>query len=156
GFIHSGQNDPWEWGVPTGGPGHAASGTRVWATSLAGQPTNPVVASLVSPPLVLPRDSMPSLVFASWMTTGDCCYDFAQLSAKTIDETTWAQLDQFTGSSSDYEARSYSLAGFAGHTIQVRFEFQTDTYGTPAGWFLDDIGIRGLGHSVEFLPGSED
>ena len=61
----------WAWGKPTSGPGAAHSGTRVWATNLAGNYGTGENGDLISPVIDLPRyaGERPVLVWSQWLKT---------------------------------------------------------------------------------------
>ncbi|MBO1915125.1 hypothetical protein J4G37_61155, partial [Microvirga sp. 3-52] len=54
GWYSMGENDKWEWGAPTSGPGKAYSGENVYATNLSGNYVNGMNNILVMPPVDLP------------------------------------------------------------------------------------------------------
>lgn len=56
----------WQWGAPTSGPGAAASGTNVWATSLGGTYGDLQCAALLTPPMDLTSATSASLTFREW------------------------------------------------------------------------------------------
>lgn len=56
----------WEWGVPTSGPGAAASGSKVWATNLEGVYVARECMALMSPPIDLSAASSASVSFMQW------------------------------------------------------------------------------------------
>lgn len=67
--------DVWQWGVPTSGPGVAASGSNVWATNLSGPYAARDCAALLSPPIDLTSATSASVAFQQWrhmqqLTTG--------------------------------------------------------------------------------------
>ncbi len=56
----------WAWGTPTSGPGVAASGSKVWATNLAGAYNAYECGALLSPPIDLTGATSASFSFNQW------------------------------------------------------------------------------------------
>ena len=63
--LHLENENSWEWGIPTSGPGHAASGENVYATNLSGTYESNMNATLVMPPVDLPEGAS-YLQFKQW------------------------------------------------------------------------------------------
>lgn len=59
-------NSSWAHGTPTSGPGFAFSGTKVWATNLAGNYNNSECGGLLSPPIDLTGATSASVSFQQW------------------------------------------------------------------------------------------
>jgi hypothetical protein len=166
GFTHSGANDTWAWGVPTSGPGRAASGERVWATNLAGDYLNGEDSGLDSPEIELPAGSSPSLSFQHFYL-GECCCDFAWLQV-SVDGGPFVDLPGVVGNDGanhffcdatggTYQGVTASLAPLAGRTIRIRFRFTTDFSVTGPGWYIDDFAVSGIGPTgTTFLDPKDD
>ncbi|HVE90784.1 MAG TPA: hypothetical protein VNE62_00570 [Actinomycetota bacterium] len=60
------KNPSWAHGTPTSGPGVAFSGTKVWATNLAGNYNNSECSAIVSPPIDLTTATSASVSFMQW------------------------------------------------------------------------------------------
>ncbi|HEX9695617.1 MAG TPA: hypothetical protein VGB64_04815, partial [Actinomycetota bacterium] len=56
----------WAHGIPTSGPGVAASGVNVWATNLSGLHLASECSALLSPPITIPAGSTASVSFLEW------------------------------------------------------------------------------------------
>ena len=155
GFTHSGDNDAWEWGVPTSGPGAAHSGVRVWATALAGNYPDRTYAELISPAIRIAADTEPVLKLASWFNSESCC-DRGYVEIRPSDRQYWSALDVLSGFEGGYFQLSYDLAAYAGDEIHIRFRFTSDGSIERSGWYIDDFAIIGIGGRIEFLDPDED
>ncbi|MCZ6794801.1 MAG: IPT/TIG domain-containing protein, partial [Planctomycetota bacterium] len=166
GFLHSGSNDPWRWGVPRSGPAAAASGQRVWATNLTANYPDGVDSRLDSPEIDLPPGSSPRLSFQHYYL-GECCCDFA-----------WVQISLSGGAFKDlpgirgnvggnrfncnatnqtYQEVTADLSEFAGESVRIRFRFTTDGSVTGPGWYIDDFQVTGIrAPRLVFLEPHED
>jgi len=58
-------------------------------------------------------------------------------------------VDAYTGSS-DWEPATFNLTAYAGQTIQLRFDYGTDSGLEFPGWFIDDINVTKDGAEVFF------
>jgi len=77
-----------------------------------------------------------SLTFWIWYSIEDGWdYAFVEVSK---DGRGWDILDSFTGSS-DWIRRAYSLGGYSGGSIFIRFRYVTDDYIEYEGVYIDDI-----------------
>ena len=158
GFTHEGVNDSWQWGRPSSGPGGAHSGTKVWATNLAGNYPNSSSASLYSPRLPTASGTHPVLEFWDWFLS-EWNYDHGRVQISSDRGVTWDTLDEINLHIA-YVKRSYDLSAYAGREIQIRFWLISDGSVNYPGWYIDDFAIRGVGvtGSTEFLApdGDED
>lgn len=78
----------WQHGVPTSGPGAAASGTKVWATNLAGQYFASECQGLVSPAINLAGATTAGVSFREWHhmeSASTIAYDGGRLYVTTDD-----------------------------------------------------------------------
>ena len=157
GFTHSGVNDPWQWGVPSSGPGAAHSGTRVWATNLAGSYPSSCSASLETPEFVLPSGTHPVLEFWHWIHL-EYWYDRGRVQISSNGGESWATLGEFDAYLGAYFQVSYDLTTYAGQTVRIRFLLTSDVSVSYPGWYIDDVALRGIGKPIEFLSpeGDED
>ena len=155
GFTHSGVQDPWQWGVPTSGPGAAHSGTRVWATNLAGSYPSSCSASLEVPELLLPAGTHPVLEFWHWFQS-EYWYDRGRVQISSNGGASWATLGEFEAHLGGYFQVSYDLTAYAGQTIRIRFLLTTDVSVNYPGWYIDDVAFRGIGKTIEFLSPDGD
>lgn len=77
------------------------------------------------------------LTFWTWYDI-ETDWDFAFVDVSR-DQRFWEQLDAFTGSSSGWKNKQYSLDAYAGEAIYVRFRYTTDEYTQGQGFFVDEI-----------------
>lgn len=129
----------WQWGVPTGGIGRAASGSKVYATNLAGTYANNTNTVLEMPPIDLPSGNS-YLNFKHWyyVENGfDNCY--VQIST---DNTNWSNLAHYTGNlGNDYANVQIDLSAYAGQRVYIQFKMTSDSSVTNNGWFIDDVAL---------------
>ncbi|MBS4191984.1 S8 family serine peptidase [Bacillus sp. FJAT-49705] len=139
GWISYGTQNTWEWGVPTfaNGPGIAASGEKVYGTNLDGNYDNNANMSLMMPPIVLPEGNA-YLQFKDWYAILN--YDYGQVLVST-DKQNWQQLYSITRSSEKWIERRIDLSAYAGQRIYIAFNVTTDSTGTKAGWYIDDVAL---------------
>jgi hypothetical protein len=148
GWTRSGQG--WAWGTPAIGPGQAHSGTGCWGTSLSLPFGTSWNTDLTSPYLFVPND-VPVLTFwyCSNVGSSDVCRVQILEAGSTLDlvsysynygDLTWQTANNGSG---------YSLDAYAGKLIRVRFHFESYSYsyGSYAGFFLDDVRISSPGGS---------
>jgi hypothetical protein len=155
GLSHAGSNDSWEHGVPTSGPGSAYSGSRAWATNLAGDYPLSSDAALISPAYFLQEESQGVLEFQSWFWSRYSNHR-GSIQVSVNDGASWVTLDVLSGSEGDYTRLSYGLSEFAGHDLTVRFLFESTVFGTRPGWYIDDFVIQNIERSVRFIdPGGD-
>jgi hypothetical protein len=163
GFTHFNANggppyvDPWEWGTPSGpGPGGAASGTRVWGTTLAGNYPNFASGVLYSPPIALPAGSAPVLSFEHWFSSESCCdVGYAYLFGDV-----GLFLGEFRGPTpgGGYQEFTFDLSPWAGLTVFLQLEFYSSDVNVFPGWYIDDFEVTGIAPSAEVLflaPGGD-
>ncbi len=84
------------------------------------------------------------------ITTGDslsfwCWYDTEPLYDVVVvevssDNRNWTLLDKFSGLSSVWVRKAYSLNAYAGQYIYIRVRYLADSYVTEPGVYIDDIG----------------
>jgi len=156
GYTQSG--DLWEWGTPTNGPGAAHSGVNVWATDLDG---NYIYGTylLYSPTITVPTGDS-ELVFWHWYDT-EASWDGGNVKISNDSGVTWTILgfpysgtansynpaipDEpcFTGHGQGYwEKVSADISGYAGETVQFRWDFGADTSVFYPGWYVDDVVVQ--------------
>ncbi|MFZ5813775.1 MAG: S8 family serine peptidase [Bacillota bacterium] len=147
-WSHSGTNDPWQWGVPTHGPGSAASGMNLWGTNLADDYSEGTNASLVTPPIDLSGLSTVSLQFSHWYSL-ERNFDFGRVEITVNGGSSWTQLAQYTSPASGgapvgWESPIIDLSAYTGQTIQLRFRMTSDSSINYAGWYIDDVRVAGI------------
>ncbi|PAE31271.1 carboxypeptidase-like regulatory domain-containing protein, partial [Bacillus sp. 7884-1] len=151
GWISYGYNNSWEWGVPTGGPGNAASGEKVYGTKLNGNYDNYANMNLMLPPIVLPEGNA-YLQFKDWYrldnSSHDDHVDYGHVLVST-DEQNWQQLSRFTGNSENlWTERQIDLSAYAGQKIYIIFNVTADAIFTSSGWYIDDVALSNTSHTT--------
>lgn len=154
GFVKEG-SVLWEWGTPTSGPGAAFSGTKVWATILAGNYPNGANSNLVTPSFDLPAIGGAILEYQSWFSSEPCC-DFGRVEISTDGGGNWATLDTMNGFQGGYTLESHDLTAYAGRKAQVRFRFTSDSSVVNQGWYIDDFAVVNIQKTIQFLDPDED
>ncbi|RLC67166.1 MAG: hypothetical protein DRI52_11125, partial [Chloroflexi bacterium] len=129
----------WEWGVPTGGPGSAHSGSNVWATNLAGNYVTQTQYILASPEITLPCGSELFLSWWQWYAT-ESGWDFISVAVDDGSSTTTVY-GPVSGASGDWERQEVDISQFAGETVRLLFKLTSDEVIMDAGWYLDDVSI---------------
>ncbi|MEM2583877.1 MAG: choice-of-anchor J domain-containing protein, partial [Candidatus Thermoplasmatota archaeon] len=161
GFVGDGS---WQWGIPTSGPNASHSGTKLWATNLAGNYPNYANDRLTSPAIALPAGHNYYLAFWHWynIEAGYSIYDGGNVKIST-DGSTWQILGSylnpypyasaysgnagipgepcFSGASNGWVFTVMNLSAYAGQTIYLRWHFGSDSIVNYAGWYVDDIAI---------------
>ncbi len=156
----------WEWGAPTSGPGSGHSGTKVWATKLAGNYSNSSNSRLETDGIDLYSVSQATLTFWSWYSFEGTStfYDGGNVKASldggpfnlitpvdgydgTISTSNAAIPGEqgFTGPSTGnfWHQEVFDLTPYAGHKVQLRFHFGSDGSVTYPGWYIDDLTVVG-------------
>ena len=151
GYASGGTNSSWAWGSPTTGPGSAHSGTKAWATNLAGNYNNSEDSAVTSPAIDLTAYGGQWLVVSWWQwlqTEGG--NDQASLEV-TADGTAWTRVYGLASGNVDLAWAQKSLtlsASYASNRFQMRFRFASngcDFWGCHFVWpgfYVDDITLR--------------
>lgn len=136
----------WEWGVPTSGPGHAHSGSRVWATNLSGPYFKNEDGYLVSPDIDL-SDYAGRMVFLSWwqwLHIDDWGYDVATADVSNDGGASWATIDGPMWGWVDFAWTKHSFTldpSYAVSNFRLRFHLMTSVYGEFPGYYVDDVSV---------------
>jgi len=67
-------------------------------------------------------------------------YDFAYFQIST-NGTSWTTLDDYTGMQTSWEVQSFDLLDYLGETVFLRFKFDSDSWVTEDGIYIDDFKI---------------
>ncbi|MFE4349388.1 S8 family serine peptidase [Peribacillus butanolivorans] len=138
GWTSSGTNNNWEWGIPTSGPGSAASGQKVYATNLAGNYANSANMSLSMPPVDVPEGTS-YLQFKHWFEL-EKNYDFGHVFIST-NGTNWVQAARFNDKSNSWIDGEVNLSQYAGERIYIAFNVTSDGSVQKPGWYIDDVKL---------------
>ncbi len=143
GFSVSGGG--WEWGVPTSGPGAAHSGTKLWATVLAGDYATSADYRLMTPTLNFSYFDPPIyLSFWHWYDI-ETSWDNGYLDISTDGGSSWSTLATYTGHDMTWRNEAIDLSAYAGSTdVVIRWRLQSDGSVDYPGWYLDDVSLEGM------------
>lgn len=148
-WVTDGNNNIWEIGAPTSGPGVAHSGANVMATKLAGNYVDGTSARAMSPKVTVPlAGQSPILRYWQWFTFGSG--DFGQVQISTDDGATWQNLSaQIAGTGASWTRSGYSLSAYAGQDVRIGFLFSSSQLGgfnvAGPGWYIDEVVITTSG-----------
>ncbi len=148
GGFAAGGTTTWAWGTPASGPGNAHSGTKVWATNLAGNYNNSEDGYAVSPPIDLsglePGPGDPLLLeWWQWLQT-EANYDYASVEVRG-GGTDWTVVYGPVSGAIDpaWTQHVVDISAFAGAgDFQVRFHFTSDGSVVYPGWYVDDVSVH--------------
>ncbi|WP_432339501.1 S8 family serine peptidase [Bacillus tequilensis] len=138
GWITSGTNNNWEWGVPSSGPNKAASGEKVYGTNLAGNYSSSANMNLLMPPVKVPDSGNLFLQFKSWHNLEDD-FDYGYVFVLPEGEKNWEQAGVYNGKTSSWTDEEIDLTAYKGQNIQVMFNLQSDESIEKEGWYIDDV-----------------
>lgn len=138
GWFSYGNGNSWEWGIPTSGPGNAASGEKVYATKLDGNYANSANMSLQMPPVDLPEGNS-FLQFKQWHDL-ETRYDFGHVFVFT-DGKEWTQALRVNGTTTGWIDGEVDLSEYAGQRIYIAFNVTSDGSVPKQGWYLDDVKL---------------
>lgn len=149
GLSASGSNASWEWGSPTSGPGTAQSGTKCWATALAGNYANSEDGHITSPAIDLSaHPGNGPLIFTWWQfLESEISFDTASLEVSADGGTTWERVyGEVSGAVSPSWTRQFVLldASAATSAFRYRFRLRSDQTDTAAGFYVDTVRISSL------------
>ncbi|MCM1990482.1 S8 family serine peptidase [Oceanirhabdus seepicola] len=155
GWTSGGEENSWEWGVPTAGPESAFSGEKVWATNLSGDYENFSECWLESPEIDLTEVESADLAFKQWMIT-EAGYDTAYVEISTDNGQTWEKVLEQDGIKDSWDTVAIPLSKYTGNTVNIRFLLESDSLYTKKGWYVDDVTISSTTSSAITLETSSD
>ncbi len=142
----------WGLGEPVGGPGRAASGRSAWSTGFAKPAQDWQESRLISASYRL-TDGQPRLEFASWI---DTYYWLGSVTISTDGGASWAWIGGPRTSGADYNRIALDLPYYAGREVKFGFRITRAPYYPSAGWFVDDVVVRGVQPVIAFLDPAAD
>lgn len=152
GWTSFGEMNSWEWGVPTSGPGNAASGEKVYATNLDGTYDNRMNATLVLPPVELPEGNS-YLQFKHWYnfeeSSSGRAWDYGHVFVST-DQQEWTQLQMFQGDSDVWLDAEVNLSEYSGQRVYLAFHAFSDGSVLRDGWYIDDVALTDISQTGNF------
>ena len=156
----------WAWGTPTSGPMSAHTGSKLWATNLAGN--YPACNVTLDKAVTLSSGSV-SLTFWHWYDT-EASYDGGNVKISTDNGTTFTLITPvggYTGTANSanplglgspifsghgqkyWEKEEFDLSAYAGQSVIVRWHFGADSSVFYPGWYIDDVCFA---DPTAFLP----
>ena len=155
GWYSFGDQNSWDWGVPTSGPGNAASGDKVYATNLSGLYANRMNATLVAPPIDLPEGNS-FLQFKQWhnfeQSSSGRAWDYGHVFVST-DQQNWTQLLMVQGLSNGWISAEVDLSAYAGQRIYIGFNAFSDGSVQKDGWYIDDVALTDISQTGKVSKG---
>ena len=151
-FTTGGENNTWEWGVPTSGPEAGFYGEKVWATGLSGNYVGNSNCWIESPEIQLPEENC-FLAIGQWYELENR-YDKGYIQIAQQDGENWSEWadiapgDYLTGDGKAWADLEIPLdSSYAGKTVKVRFLLTSDSSVSKAGWYLDYVLIDASGEA---------
>ena len=138
GWTHGGNQDDWEWGVPTFGPSSAHSGSRVYGTDLDYYYNNNANCWLITQQIDLTSYPSATLEFYDWYRLENG-YDYVYLE---IYDGSWHTIHSFTGSQQSWTHHTFDISSYAGSIIQIRWRLYSDYSRRYYGYYLDDVWVN--------------
>ncbi|WP_157087645.1 S8 family serine peptidase [Oceanobacillus damuensis] len=139
-------NNSWNHGIPTSGPGEAYSGEYVYATNTDGAYTNNEDSTLMMPPIDLPEGES-YLQFSHWYNI-ERNWDYGHVYIST-DQNSWTQLLRITDVNNEWETVEIDLSEYAGDRVYIAFNLDTDGSVLRDGWYIDDVGLSDTSLEIE-------
>ena len=161
--------DAWEYGTPTSGPMAAHSGSKLWATILAGNYPNDMWCSLVTPAFTVP--TVPSgVAFSFWhWYSFENIFDGGNVKITTDGGTTYTLITPvggypgfmsgnpympgqaaYTGDGGGWKKATFDLSAYEGMLVQIMWETASDSSVTYPGWYIDDVQMIAPTAVVEY------
>nr|WP_281271826.1 S8 family serine peptidase [Oceanobacillus chungangensis] len=138
GWTIFGENSSWDRGIPTTGPGNAASGEYVYATNPVGNYNSNENSTLMMPPIDLP-DGNSYLQFNHWYNL-ERNWDYGHVFIST-DQENWTQLLRITDVNNGWQSAEIDLSEYAGQRVYIGFNLDTDGSVVRTGWYIDDVAL---------------
>ncbi|MEO0091942.1 MAG: C25 family cysteine peptidase [candidate division WOR-3 bacterium] len=165
----------WQWGIPTSGPNGSHSGTKLWATVLAGNYANNANWKLTSKEFIATKNN-PTLTFWHWrymekMSTfyPGRAYDGGNVKISIDSGNTWTLIRPidgydgvaytttagiagescYSGIDTFWTEEQFSLSVNIGQRFFLRWHFGSDGNLVYSGWYVDDISGTGFAPFVK-------
>lgn len=161
GWIASGTNSTWEWGMPAGtninSTYGSCGGNNAWVTNLTGDYNSNELSYVTSPCFDFSSVAVdPFIRFDHNYITESCC-DEGWVEVSTDGGNIWNKVgasgtginwyndagnDWWDGTSNGWRLAAYQLTGTAGQaSVRVRFVFSSDGSVTDEGFAFDNINV---------------
>jgi bacillopeptidase F (M6 metalloprotease family) len=142
GFVTGGNNNTWEWGEPTSGPGQAYSGNKLMATNLDGQYSNGSNTYMLMPPIdLLDHQEGAFLTFKHWYEFENSYDRGTVYIAAASTDYEFIPILEFTGPGHDWHTEFIDLSVYAGEQVHVLFNVTSDGSVARDGWYIDNIAL---------------
>jgi carboxypeptidase T len=140
-----------EW-VLTGNWGTTSSSSHSATTSLTDSPVGEYGdETLTSATTVSPINLPAGATLSFWHSYEiESNYDYGYVRVST-DQSSWNTVATYDGYATSWAQVEVNLDAYAGQTVWIRFEFDTDYSVTYDGWYIDDVSVSGVG-STNLLP----
>lgn len=142
-WTSGGQNNIWEVGPPTTGPGAAYTGVNVFATGLDDTFQQNTEAWLRSPVIDLTGADGAVLTYADYHNLDNAAnWHWARVSVlDAVTEEEIEVLSQTTSTTANWRRQEFSLspASIEKGAVIVEFRLKTDSALEVAGWYIDDV-----------------
>lgn len=147
--------EDWEWGEPVGEPA-PYNGTKVLGTNLSGNYSNSSNSLLVTPPMDLRDENLPSatLRLFHWYETENR-YDKGQVYVTNDYGETWIPVGpEYTGDGKAWNEIIVNLGEYIGSQdpVFVGFRLTSDGSVNKLGWYIDDLRLVGLDTEAPSIP----
>jgi len=145
--------DDWERGTPTGGdnfPTELPSGTNCWATNLTGNYSNSALYYLYSPRFET-YDNIFILDFSEFLYTEQIQFDSVWIEYQ-INNFIWFPIGNgYARTDVDWSNKILYFNNLnPGDDIIIRWGFSSDFTTSYAGWYIDDVLVRG-GQTMSYV-----
>lgn len=148
GFTVSGENASWEYGDVNAdyGPGNAYSGTKLWATKIAGNHNDNENSYLTSPAYDLSKaeyqGKLITLSFYHWMDTELNFSDWGAVEVSKDGGAHWQTVYEKFGNIHAWAEKQIELdSSYLVNNFKVRFLMHSDSARNWEGWYIDDFKI---------------
>lgn len=157
GWVASGRNSSWEWGLPRGAVIDSSRSRRSgWVTNLDGQYNDDELSFLTSPVIDLSRHvtdpelhfsisyDTEALVDETWVEVSLDNGPFLKLGTRQSGGTNWynSSNDWWDGTSAGWLRASHPIPGAAGTQMRIRFVMSSNLTNTQEGVGIDDVEVR--------------
>ncbi|MCP4545025.1 MAG: hypothetical protein GY835_01010 [bacterium] len=139
------QDNTWEAGVPTSGPGTAYTGLNCVATRLDANYPNNVSPRFISPPFVVEPLTPGSPVLFKYKHWYSLSNDQGNVEF-SVNGGDWQILDTYSGTGGGVWTPTppIDLTAYADSTIQMAFHLVSGGSSPSSGWFIDDVEITNV------------
>lgn len=152
--------DDWERGTPTGGdfyPTSLPSGVKCWGTKLDANYSGSAAYFLYSP-MFEATDDLFIFDFSEFLYLDLIQFDNVVLEYRVNNFLWYPFSDAYSRKDTEWSNQIYSLNVNPGDRIEIRWKIDTDLSTEYAGWFIDDLLVRGatISYNVNFTVVNED